>query len=69
MAYSSYRGSANLQPVRLNPLAALRGFFDALRLARIALCDLSINTVTRLLVDAGTVCAAFHDMNVRGVKV
>src|SRR5580658_4359658 len=28
----------------------------------------SINTVTKLLVDAGTVCAAFHDANVRGVK-
>src|SRR5438128_129298 len=24
----------------------------------------SINTVTKLLVDAGTVCAAFHDANV-----
>jgi hypothetical protein len=23
--------------------------------------DVSINTVTKLLVDAGTVCAAFHD--------
>lgn len=28
----------------------------------------SINTVTKLLVDAGTVCAAFHDAQVRGVK-
>ena len=24
-------------------------------------CDVSINTVTKLLVDAGTVCAAYHD--------
>jgi DNA-directed RNA polymerase specialized sigma24 family protein len=24
-------------------------------------CDVSINTVTKLLVDAGRVCAAFHD--------
>jgi len=28
----------------------------------------SINTVTKLLVDAGTVCAAFHDENVKDVK-
>jgi IS1 family transposase/lambda repressor-like predicted transcriptional regulator len=28
----------------------------------------SINTVTKLLVDAGTVCATFHDETVRGVK-
>lgn len=31
-------------------------------------CDVSINTVTKLLVDAGTVCAAFHDEKVRNVK-
>src|ERR1700683_4532759 len=30
--------------------------------------DVSINTVTKLLVDAGTVCAAYHDQNVRGLK-
>lgn len=30
-------------------------------------CDVSINTVTKLLVDAGTVCAAFHDASVRNV--
>ena len=29
--------------------------------------DVSINTVSKLLVDAGTACAAFHDANVRGV--
>ena len=28
----------------------------------------SINTVTKLLEDAGEVCAAFHDEHVRGVK-
>jgi IS1 family transposase len=27
----------------------------------------SINTVTKLLVDAGTACAAYHDANVRGI--
>ena len=32
------------------------------------ICDVSINTVTKLLVDAGEACAAFHDEVVRGVK-
>src|SRR5438477_6003363 len=32
------------------------------------LVDVSINTVSKLLVDAGLVCAAFHDENVRGLK-
>ncbi len=31
-------------------------------------CDVSINTVSKLLEDAGEVCAAFHDEHVRGVK-
>jgi IS1 family transposase len=30
--------------------------------------DVSINTVAKLLADAGEVCAAFHDETVRGVK-
>src|SRR3954453_5078951 len=30
--------------------------------------DVSINTVAKLLVDAGEACAAFHDKQVRGVK-
>jgi IS1 family transposase len=30
-------------------------------------CDVSINTVTKLLVDAGLACAAFHNEKVRGV--
>src|SRR5512143_3393010 len=30
--------------------------------------DVSINTVEKLLVDAGRACAAFHDEKVRGVK-
>src|ERR1700678_3217676 len=30
-------------------------------------CDVSINTVTKLLVDAGNVCATFHDEKVRNV--
>ena len=32
------------------------------------LADVSINTVSKLLVDAGRLCAAFHDNQVRGVK-
>lgn len=32
------------------------------------LADVSINTVTKLLVDVGGLCAAFHDDQVRGVK-
>lgn len=32
------------------------------------LADVSINTVSKLLVDAGLVCAAFHDENVRGLR-
>jgi IS1 family transposase len=31
-------------------------------------CDVSINTVSKLLVDAGKACATFHDETVRGVK-
>ncbi len=31
-------------------------------------CDVSINTVTKLLVNAGAVCAAFHNEKVRDVK-
>jgi IS1 family transposase len=30
--------------------------------------DVSINTVSKMLIDAGRACAAFHDENVRGVK-
>ena len=32
------------------------------------IAGVSINTVTKLLVDAGTVCQAFHDANVEGLK-
>src|SRR5712675_1017301 len=31
-------------------------------------CDVSINTVSKLLIDAGKACAAFHDTKVRDVK-
>jgi len=32
------------------------------------LADVSINTVSKLLVDAGKACAAFHDQKVRGLR-
>jgi IS1 family transposase len=32
------------------------------------LADVSINTVAKLLIDAGKFCAAYHDANVRNVK-
>lgn len=32
------------------------------------LADVSMNSISKLLVDAGLVCAAFHDENVRGLK-
>jgi IS1 family transposase len=32
------------------------------------ICDVSINTVSKLLVDAGKFCAGFHDAKVRNVK-
>jgi IS1 family transposase len=32
------------------------------------IADVSKNTVTKLLEDAGKVCAAYHDLHVRGVK-
>ena len=31
-------------------------------------CDVSINTVTKLLIDAGSVCAAYHDQYVRNLQ-
>ena len=30
--------------------------------------DVSLNTVTKFLIDAGKVCAAYHDEHVRGVR-
>jgi IS1 family transposase len=53
-------------PARPNPLNALRRRFDAFRLASLA--DVSINTVSKLLEDAGRFCAGLHDAKVRNVK-
>ena len=50
---------------RSNPLHALRGFLQAVDLRVV---DVSINTVTKLLVDAGETCLEMHDELVRDVK-
>ena len=58
---SSYHAGHEQAPIgkaRPNPHHPGRGIVPAFDLAG---CGVSINTVTKLLVDAGTVCAAFHD--------
>ena len=49
-----------------NPVDALRRRIDARDLTRMT--GVSINTVSKLLVDAGEACAAFHDEHIRGVE-
>jgi IS1 family transposase len=47
----------------------LSGLIEGCSLRTITrMVGVSINTVTKLLVDAGTACAAFHDEQVRGLK-
>jgi IS1 family transposase len=47
----------------------LSGLIEGCSLRTITrMVGVSINTVTKLLVDAGTACAAFHDEHVRGLK-
>ncbi len=52
-------------PKRVQILAMLCEGSSMRSISRVA--DVSINTVTKLLVDAGTVCAAYHDGHVRNV--
>jgi hypothetical protein len=33
------------------------------------IADVSLNTVTRLLVDVGTACATYHDLDMRDLPV
>jgi IS1 family transposase len=63
-----YYEGMNKLPVekRVQILAMLCEGSSMRSISRVA--DVSINTVTKLLVDAGTACAAFHDDKVRGVK-
>lgn len=65
---SSYiRGMNKLPPEKRVQILTMLVEGSSLRsISRV--CDVSINTVTKLLVDAGRVCAAFHDEKVRNVK-
>ena len=49
-----------------NPLHAVRGIVHASSISRVA--DVSINTVSKLLAEAGEACLAIHDETVRNVK-
>jgi IS1 family transposase len=53
-------------PKRVQILAMLCEGSSMRSISRVA--DVSINTVSKLLIDAGKACAAFHDEAVRGVK-
>jgi IS1 family transposase len=68
MAQSVTLGGMNKLPLekRTQILVMLCEGSSMRSISRVA--DVSINTVTKLLVDAGTACAAFHDEKVRGVK-
>lgn len=65
---SSDSGGMNKLPIekRTQILQMLCEGSSMRAISRIA--DVSINTVTKALVDAGNACAKFHDENVRGVK-
>ena len=61
-------GMANKLPLatRVQILSLLCEGSSMRSISRVA--DVSINTVSKLLIDAGEACAAFHDEHVRGVK-
>lgn len=65
---SSYKNHMNKLPIaqRAQILALLCEGSSMRSISRI--CDVSINTVSKLLVDAGKFCAGFHDAKVRNVK-
>ena len=64
---SHYRGMNKLPlQTRVQILGMLCEGASMRSISRVA--DVSINTVSKLLVDAGKACAAFHDEKVRGVK-
>src|SRR3981081_4139617 len=52
--------------IRVQILSTLCEGSSMRSISRVA--DVSINTVSKLLIDAGKVCAAFHDEKVRGAK-
>jgi len=65
--HASYIMSMNKLPIakRVQILSLLCEGSSMRSISRV--CDVSINTVAKMLVDAGKVCAAFHDEQVRGV--
>src|SRR3954454_24629289 len=65
---SSYIRAMNKLPLakRVQILSMLCEGVSMRAISRMA--DVSINTVSKLLVDAGKVCAAFHDEKVRDVQ-
>jgi IS1 family transposase len=65
---SDMHGGMNKLPLgtRVQILSMLCEGSSMRSVSRVA--DVSINTVAKLLVDAGKACAAFHDEKVRGVK-
>jgi len=65
---SSYIRGMNKLPLktRVQILSMLVEGSSMRSISRVA--DVSINTVTKLLVDAGNACAAYHDEHVRDVK-
>jgi hypothetical protein len=67
-AKSSYKGSMNKLPVatRAKIISMLCEGASMRSVSRLA--DVSINTVSKLLEDAGRFCAGFHDAKVRNVK-
>ena len=67
-AKSSYHAGMNRLPLakRVQILSLLCEGSSMRSVSR--LVDVSINTVSGLLVKAGQVCAEFHDEKVRGVK-
>lgn len=63
-----YPSGMNKLPVgtRVQVLSMLCEGASMRTISRVA--DVSINTVSKLLIDAGKACTAFHDEHVRGVK-
>jgi IS1 family transposase len=64
---SSYIMNMNKLPIqkRVQILSMLCEGSSMRSISRV--CDVSINTVAKMLVDAGNVCMAYHDEKVRGV--
>src|SRR5271167_1783550 len=67
-AESSHKGGMNKLPLakRVMILSMLCEGSSMRSISRVA--DVSINTVTKLLIDAGETCLALHDELVRDVK-